>query len=369
MKYYLIAGEASGDLHGANLMKEIKQRDSEASFRFWGGDLMAKQGGRPIKHIRDLAFMGFVEVLLNIRTIIKNLAFCKKDIAFFNPDMMIFIDYPEFNLRISKFTHRLGIKNYYYISPQLWAWKSSRINIIKQTINRMFVVLPFEKEFYAKRDYKVSFVGHPLVDAIKTKIFDSKSEFYQKHQLSKLPIIALLPGSRKQEIRVMLQIMIFVVDSFPKFQFVIAGAPSQDLIFYKKLIANHRIPVVMKDTYNLLKHSHAALVTSGTATLETALLDIPQVVCYKGNWLSYIIGKWLVKVDYISLVNLILKKRVVAELIQAELNVENLKKELYAILLEKNRKKIKKDYAHLKKLLGERASSQVAEYILHPLMR
>ena len=367
MKYYLIAGEASGDLHGASLMKEIKKRDSEAMFRFWGGDLMVEQGGIPVKHIRDLAFMGFIEVLLNIRTIIKNIALCKKDIKSFQPDMMIFIDYPGFNLQISKFTHQLGIKNYYYISPQLWAWKSSRIKTIKKTIDHMFVILPFEEEFYAQHGYVVSFVGHPLIDAIQSKTFDTQSKFYQKYGLSNQPIIALLPGSRKQEINTMLRMMLSVVDFFPDFQFVIAGAPSQSKEFYKTPINNRPISLVMNNTYNLLKYSYAALVTSGTATLETALFDIPQVVCYKGNWLSYAIGKQIVRVDYISLVNLILKKRVVAELIQGELNTKNLKKELSNILLKKNRDKVKKEYARLRDHLGKHASSQVAEYILHPI--
>ena len=363
MKYYLIAGEASGDLHGANLMKEIKKRDSEAVFRFWGGDLMAEQAGTLVKHIRNLAFMGFVEVLLNISDIIKNIAFCKKDIESFQPDMMIFIDYPGFNLRISKFTHRLGIKNYYYISPQLWAWKPSRIKTIKQTIDHMFVVLPFEKKFYAQYGYDVSFVGHPLIDAIESKTFDTKSEFHKKYGLSNMLIIALLPGSRKQEISTMLRIMLSIVEFFPNFQFVIAGAPSQNKGLYEKLIGKHPIPLVLDDTYNLLRHSHVALVTSGTATLEAALFDVPQVVCYKGNWLSYIIGKKLVKVDYISLVNLILKQRVVTELIQGELKTKNLKKELSNILSKSNRDKMKKQYARLRNHLGKHASSRVAEFV------
>ena len=306
MKYYIIAGEASGDLHAANMMKALKKSDSKAEFRFWGGDLMQNVDGKLVKHYKELAFMGFFEVILNLTTIVKNLSFCKADIKAYQPDCLIFIDYPGFNLRISKWAKKEGFKTHYYISPQIWAWKESRIAAIKRDVDKMYVILPFEKDFYEnKHGMPVEFVGHPLIDAIANRNPVDEDLFRQKHKLNDKPIIALLPGSRKQEINKMLSLMLSVVKSFSDYQFVIAGAPSQDPLFYSSFIENKNVFFVENATYDLLSVSHAALVTSGTATLETALFKVPEVVCYKTSWISYAIGKRLVKLKYISLVNLI----------------------------------------------------------------
>ncbi|MGZ0016279.1 lipid-A-disaccharide synthase [Yeosuana sp. AK3] len=359
MKYYIIAGEASGDLHGSNLMKALIKRDVNATFKFWGGDLMQQVNAALVKHYRDLAFMGFLEVLMNLRTISKNLNFCKKDIASFNPNVIIFIDYPGFNLRIAKWAKQKGYKTHYYISPQIWAWKESRIKAIKRDVDAMYVILPFEKEFYEqKHNFPVEFVGHPLIDAIADRIQVDEYEFRAEHELSDKPIIALLPGSRKQEISKMLEVMLSIIDKFPNYQFVIAGAPSQDFSFYEPFIKNKPISFVSNQTYDLLSVSVAALVTSGTATLETAIFKIPQVVCYKGSWLSYQIGKSLINLKYISLVNLIMDKEVVKELIQNEFNVFTLGQELTKILDSDHRKKIFVDYYELEKKLGGKGASE-----------
>ncbi|MCB9202349.1 MAG: lipid-A-disaccharide synthase [Flavobacteriales bacterium] len=364
MKYYIIAGEASGDLHGSNLMKELKKLDSNAEFRFWGGDLMQKQGGTLVKHFKDLAFMGFLEVIKNLGTILKNIKFCKKDILNFNPDRLIFIDYPGFNLRIAKFAKEHKINTHYYISPQLWAWKSSRVHQIKRDIDRMYVILPFEKQWYEKHNYKVDFVGHPLLDAIENFPEFDKNKFKEDNSLNSNPIIALLPGSRIQEIEKMLTIMLSIKDDFPNYQFVIAGAPSIPKEVYEKY-TNNQVKLVQNQTYKLLKLATSALVTSGTATLETALFDVPEVVCYKGSEISYQIGKRLIKhIKYISLVNLILNREVVKELIQNELTTKNLTLELNKILDESHSKKIKSDYKELKSALGgSGASKRTAELI------
>lgn len=366
MKYYLIAGEASGDLHGSNLMKALQKQDVNAEFRFWGGDLMQGVNGTLVKHYKDLAFMGFLEVLLNIRTIIRNLAFCKKDIETYRPDAIIFIDYPGFNLRIAKWAKQRGFKTEYYISPQIWAWKENRIKAIKRDIDNMYVILPFEKHFYEeKHHFPVAFVGHPLIDAIINRNQVDEFEFRAEHELSDKPIIALLPGSRKQEIKKMLTIMLSVVEEFSEYQFVIAGAPSQDKSFYERFIRNSNVGFIGNQTHDLLSVSYAALVASGTATLETALFKVPEVVCYKGSWLSYQIGKRLVKhIKFISLVNLIMDKKVVTELIQKEFNTYNLKKELNLILDEYERIKFFLNYYNLeKKLGGKGASEKTAELI------
>lgn len=366
MKYYIIAGEASGDLHGANLMKELINVDDQAQFRFWGGDLMQEIGGTLVKHYRDLAFMGFAEVLKNIRTITGNLTFCKKDIQEYNPDVIIFIDYPGFNLRIAKWAKRLGFKTHYYISPQIWAWKEGRIKGIKRDIDEMYVILPFEKTFYEeKHQFPVHFVGHPLIDAISNRKKVDEAAFRKKHQLNDKPIIALLPGSRKQEIKKMLEGMLTMVDRFEDHQFVIAGAPSQDKSFYDQFIKQTNVGFVSNKTYDLLSVSTAALVTSGTATLETALFKIPQVVCYKGSWLSYQIGKRLVKhIKYISLVNLIMDKEVVTELIQSDFNEKKLHNELANILDSVSRERMYNHYFDLEqKLGGKGASHQTAKLI------
>lgn len=365
MKYYIIAGEASGDLHGSNLMKALQKQDVKAEFRFWGGDLMQEVSENLVKHYRELAFMGFLEVLLNLRTILKNISFCKKDILDFKPDAIIFIDYPGFNLRIAKWAKHKGFKTHYYISPQIWAWKENRIKDIKKDVDEMYVILPFEKQFYEKKhDYPVHFVGHPLIDAISKRVQVDETAFRADNDLNEKPIIALLPGSRKQEITKMLSIMLSVIDDFPDYQFVIAGAPSQDYSFYKQFITNPNVSFVSNKTYDLLSVSTAALVTSGTATLETALFKVPQVVCYKGSWFSYQIGKRVVNLDYISLVNLIMDKEVVKELIQNDFNSNNLKTELHTILDEYERTKFFINYYQLeKKLGGKGASEKTAELI------
>ena len=370
MKYYIIAGEASGDLHASNLMKEIKIKDPNAEFRCWGGDLMQAQGGVIVKHYRDLAFMGFAEVIMNLRTIMGNLSFCKKDIEAYQPDCVIMVDYPGFNLQIAPFIKSLGIKIYYYISPQIWAWKTGRVHKIKKLVDKMFVILPFEKEFYQRYDYKVDFVGNPLLDSLNNLPLVNVEEMKQKYGLDDRPIIAVLPGSRTQEIKVKLPLMLSVEKDFPDYQFVVAGAPSQPIANYKA-IAGNNLKIVENRTYDLLRMSHAALVTSGTATLETALLKVPEVVCYKGNALSYEIGKRVVKnIKYISLVNLIMDKEVVKELIQYDLTYENIKHELNLILNTTKRDEILKDYNELyNKLGGVGASKRTAELIVDDLKK
>ncbi|HIC30354.1 MAG TPA: lipid-A-disaccharide synthase [Flavobacteriaceae bacterium] len=358
MKYYIISGEASGDLHGSNLMKSLQKVDANADFRFWGGDLMETVGGTLVKHYKELAFMGFVEVVMNLRTIAKNLSFCKKDIENYNPDAIIFIDYPGFNLRIAKWAKTKGFKTHYYISPQIWAWKEGRIKDIKRDVDQMYVILPFEKDFYEKKhNFPVHFVGHPLIDAISNRTQIDDSEFRRTHNLSDKPIIALLPGSRKQEITKMLSVMLSLVNDYNDYQFVIAGAPGQDYDFYKQFIKQDNVNFISNKTYDLLSLSTAALVTSGTATLETALFKVPQVVCYKGSWISYQIGKRVVNLDFISLVNLILEKEAVTELIQNDFNKKRLKKELDLILDEYERTKFFIDYYDLEKKLGGKGAS------------
>lgn len=366
MKYYIIAGEASGDLHGANLMKALYLQDADADIRYWGGDLMQQVGGKLVKHYRDLAFMGFVEVIFNLTTILKNIKTCKNDIESFNPDVIIFIDYPGFNMRIAKWAKLRGIKTHYYISPQIWAWKENRIKDIKRDVDAMYVILPFEKEFYEeKHDFPVHFVGHPLIDAIANREQVNPETFRKENNLDERPIIALLPGSRKQEITKMLEVMLSLVDDFKDYQFVIAGAPSHDAEFYKPFIKTPNVHLILNKTYDLLSLSYAALVTSGTATLETALFKVPQVVCYKGNRISYEIAKRIIKLKYISLVNLILDKEVVTELIQTDFNTKQLKKELSHILEEYNRAVLFIEYYDLEqKLGGIGASEKTAKLII-----
>lgn len=366
MKYYIIAGEASGDLHGSNLMKALKEKDSRAEFRFWGGDLMQKQGGTLVKHYRDLAFMGFLEVAMNLRTILNNIKFCKEDIRKNKPDVLILVDYPGFNLRIAKFAKELGIKVVYYISPQLWAWKEGRVEIIRKYVDEMMVILPFEEDFYRKHGVKSHFVGHPLLDEISTLKEIDIDHFKAENSLNGKKIIALLPGSRKQEIEKMLEMMLSVRPYFEDYQFVIAGAPSLEKEFYQQYV-DENVHFVSNRTYDLLRCSKAALVTSGTATLETALLNIPEVVCYRGSKISYAIAKRLVKnIKYISLVNLIMDREVVKELIQNELNTKNLTKELQLIIEGDKRKKMLQDYRLLRdKLGGKGASENAADVIVN----
>ncbi len=366
MKYYIIAGEASGDLHGANLMKALYEQDKDAIIRYWGGDLMEKVGGTLVKHYRDLAFMGFIEVLFNLRTILKNITLCKNDIETFKPEVIIFIDYPGFNMRIAKWAKLKGIKTQYYISPQIWAWKEGRIKDIKRDVDEMYVILPFEKPFYKdKHQFPVHFVGHPLIDEIANRKQADAVLFRKENGLDERPIIAILPGSRKQEISKMLEVMLSIVGDFTDYQFVIAGAPSQDESFYQPFIKIQNVHLLLNKTYDLLSLSYAALVTSGTATLETALFKIPQVVCYKGNRISYEIAKRVIKLKYISLVNLILDKEVVTELIQTEFNKKRLKEELNRILDDYNRAVLFLDYYDLEqKLGGIGASEKTAKLIV-----
>lgn len=371
MKYYLIAGEASGDLHASNLMKALKKVDPEAEFRYWGGDLMQKVGGTQVKHYRELAFMGFAEVLFNLRTILKNISFCKEDVSNYKPDAIIFVDYPGFNLRIAKWAKKQGIPTHFYISPQLWAWKENRIKELKKNIDQLYVILPFEKKFYEeKHQFPVHFVGHPLLDEISGRKIVNPEIFKKEHGLDSRPVIALLPGSRKQEISKMLEIMLSVTDDFKGHQFVIAGAPSQEPEFYKGFIRKKNVHLVMNKTYDILGISTAALVASGTATLEAALLKVPEVVCYKGNPISYSIARRIVNLDYISLVNLIMEREVVKELIQSDFNKNNLEKELNRILDFKNRKAIFEAYYELEKKLGgpgasEKTANLIYNYIKH----
>lgn len=359
MKYYLIAGEASGDLHGSMLMRQLLKEDPEAEFRFWGGDLMENEGGTLVKHYRDLAFMGFIEVAMNLRTILKNISVCKKDILQFQPDAIIYIDYPGFNFRIMGWARLQGFKNLYYISPQIWAWKENRIKRIKRDVDEMYVILPFEKEFYQdKHDFPVHFVGHPLLDAIDKRDDVTSREFKDRHGLDDREIIALLPGSRKQEIKAMLKVMLKAAQHFQDYQFVIAGAPGQNEEFYTSFVKGSEVAVVHGQTYDLLSVAHAALVTSGTATLETALFKVPEVVCYKGSKVSYQIAKRVIKLKYISLVNLIMDRPVVTELIQNDFKVKKLIPELNYILEPQNRNRIFTDYLALEKKLGGTGASQ-----------
>jgi lipid-A-disaccharide synthase len=417
MKYYIIAGEASGDLHGSNLIKALQVHDSQAVIRAWGGDMMAETGAEMRKHYRDLAFMGFLEVVKNLRTILGNMAFCKRDILAFQPDVVIFIDYPGFNLRIAKWLYKYQLKNafktklFYYISPQIWAWHTSRVHDIKKIMDKVFCILPFEKDFYKKYNYDVDYIGHPLLDVVKKA--KSEQNTLENHEntegpLSELkiknviarneaielkpqndkPVIALLAGSRRQEIEAMLPTMLKVVPYFPDYQFVIAAASAQDLSYFDQFIDNkalvidadktvvdngqavidnsqaatHSIKIVQNKTYDVLKIATAALVKSGTSTLETALFGVPQVVCYKGSAVSYAIAKRVVNIKYISLVNLIMDRAIVKELIQDDFTVENLVLELKKAI--ENQATIKKEYDILRGVLGNEGASERAAALM-----
>lgn len=366
MKYYIISGEASGDLHASNLMRGLKARDAEADFRCWGGALMEAAGGKLVKHYRELAFMGFVEVLFNLKTILRNLKFCREDLLNYKPDVLILVDYPGFNLRMAKFAAEHGIRVFYYISPQVWAWKKSRVHTIRKYVERMYVILPFEKEFYRKHDYEVDFVGHPLLDAISDDP-DDKDMLKEDLGLGKAPVIALLPGSRRQEIQKMLPLMLQMCSKYENHQFVIAAAPSQPADFYTGILRNKDAKVIPGRMHDILHIADAALVASGTATLETALLKVPEVVCYKGGWLSYYIARWLIRdIKYISLVNLIMDREVVKELIQGEFTSKNLNRELSRILHDKEaRSKILSDLEKLREKLGGPGASETAAELMH----
>ena len=374
MKYYIVAGEASGDLHASYLMRALRQRDPQADFRCWGGDRMEAEGGKIVKHYKDLAFMGFVEVALNLRIILNNINLCKTDILSYNPDAIVLVDYPGFNLRIAKFAKKKNIKVFYYISPQVWAWKKNRVHTIRENVDKMLTILPFEKDFYAKYDYPVEYVGHPLVEEIDDRVKNDGriATFKQRHGFEAKPIVALLPGSRRQEISKMLPVMAAAAEAFPDFQFVVSAVPSLPLDFYYKLLRNRRLPIVVDETYPLLLNARAALVTSGTATLETALLKVPEVVCYKGNPFSYLIARFLIKgIKYISLVNLIADNLVVKELIQNELNIKNLSNELSRLLQDgEPRENMLRQYVDLKdKLGGSGASDKAAEVIVKSIAK
>jgi lipid-A-disaccharide synthase len=365
MKYYIIAGEASGDLHAANMLRELKMLDPQAEFRAWGGDLMKEQGATLVKHYRDLAFMGFLEVAMNLRTILKNITLCKEDIAQWKPDAVILVDYPGFNLRIAPFAHELKIPVFYYISPQIWAWKQKRVFKIKETVDRVFCILPFEKDFYTKHNYPADFVGHPLRDSV-ARFEESKAVEEDGRK-----IIAVLPGSRKQELRKILPPMLEVAKNFPQYRFVIGGAPGQSLSFYKEIMGNDGMEIVFGKTYALLKQAYAGLIKSGTSTLEAALFNLPQVVCYKTSGISYNIAKRVANVKYISLPNLIMDEAIVTELIQDDMSVERMTSELMLITEnEKGREKILADYNRLfGKLGGAGASKKVATLILEHLRK
>ena len=368
MKYYIIAGEASGDLHGSNLVASLKAQDSDAKIRAWGGEKMRKNGANVVKNYHDLAFMGFVEVLMNLRTILKNFSFCKKDITDYNPDAIILIDYPGFNLKVAKWAHKKGYKVFYYISPQVWAWKRRRVYTIQKVVDKMLCILPFEKKFYDNYNVDCQFVGHPLLDEIAKVNPVDKNKFYKSNRLNpKKEIIAILPGSRKQEVSRMLTIMLDVVKQFPNYQFVIACAPSLPMSYYKSIIGEKaNVRLVLNRTYQLLQLSSAAMVTSGTATLETALFDVPEVVCYKANKISYLIARQVARVRFICLVNLIMDREVVKELIQNDLTANNIANELKSLLASsKRQKKLLEDYEELKSLLGNAgASDKAAETII-----
>jgi lipid-A-disaccharide synthase len=367
VKYYLIAGEASGDLHGSNLIRAIYRHDPGAVVRCWGGDRMQEAGGKLVKHYKEMSFMGFLEVLANLPKIFRNLSFCKKDIETFKPDALIFIDFSGFNLRIAEWAHKKGYRTHYYISPQVWASREGRVRKIKRDIDAMYVILPFEKDFYEKKHgMPVEFVGHPLIDALEARPDTDPQAFRKQNGLSpEKPIIALLPGSRPQEIATMLPVMLSLTPRYPQYQFVIAGAPSTPVEFYTPFLKDREAGLVINQTYPLLNSAHAALVTSGTATLETALLGVPQVVCYKGNWISYQIAKRLITLEYISLVNLIMDRQVVTELIQEDLNPENLAKELDSILSGPGREAQLSACSELReKLGGTGASDQAAQLIV-----
>lgn len=363
MRYYIIAGEASGDLHGSNLMKAIVEKDNEAKFRFFGGDKMQSVGGELVKHYKEMAFMGFVEVVKNLGSILKNLKRAKEDVGQFNPDVLILIDYPGFNLKMARFAKEQGIKVHYYISPKAWAWKEGRVRQIKKYVDKMITILPFETEFYEKHNYKVDYVGNPLMDEVSFY-----RESAEKINTSK-PILALLPGSRKQELENMLPIMIEAAKRFKNdYSIYIACTPNFDLSFYKNLVGDIEVEYLFDNTYDILNSAKLGMVTSGTATLEAAIFNVPQVVCYRGNKVTIWIAKKLVKLKYISLVNLIMDKMVVKELIQEELNADNIEKALRYFETAQGAEEIDLNYALLnKKLGGSGASERAAEVIVNDI--
>lgn len=366
MRYYIIAGEASGDLHASNLVAEIKKKDKKAEFRGCGGDLMKAQGVDLLKHYRTMAFMGFVEVAVNLRKVLDNIAQCKKDIVEYQPDALILVDYPGFNLRIADFAHEKGFKVLYYISPQVWAWKRRRVKKIKKSVDKMIVIFPFEEAFYKEYGVDVTYVGNPLLDELSKSGTPNRSIFLRRNSLGeKREIIALLPGSRTQEVKRILPVMLKVVPHFPDYQFVIGGVSSLDKSLYKKIIGNTDVFLIENQTYELLQNSSAAVVTSGTVTLETALFTVPEVVCYKATGFSYLLAKWMIKVKFISLVNLVMDKEVVKELIQSDLTEKNIVTELERLLHDgKRQRQILEDYDELRDRLGNAGASEKAAEIV-----
>ena len=372
MKYYIIAGEASGDMHAANLIAAMKNQYPNTEFRGFGGDLMQQQGMELVKHYRTMAFMGFVEVAVNIRKVLGNISLCKKDILEYKPDAIILVDYPGFNLRIAEFAREQGIKVFYYISPQVWAWKRRRVKKIQQSVDKMLVILPFEEDFYKNYGVNVNYVGHPLLDELAKFGTGNRSIFLRRNSLGeKREIIALLPGSRTQEVKRILPVMLKVASHFPEYQFVVAGVSSVDTSLYKRIIGKSDVFLIENQTYDLLQNASAALVTSGTATLESALFSVPEVVCYKANGFSYLIAKWLIKVKFISLVNLVMDKEVVKELIQSDLTEENLVEELKQLLGDGQRQRqLLEDYEELMERLGNAgASGNAAKVIIEEMKK
>lgn len=360
MRYYIITGESSGDLHASNLVKGLREVDAQAEFRAWGGDHLSAVGVEPVKHIRDLAFMGFVEVLANLRTILKNIEFCKQDILAYAPDVLILVDYPGFNMRIAGWAKEQGIKVAYYIAPQVWAWKQKRAYKLGRITDLIVAILPFEQAFYQKFGVHVEYVGHPLLDAI--------ADYSSVPQNPKR--VAILPGSRKMEIKNMLPVMLETAARFPGLEFVIAGAPSVDEAYYRQFMGHHQVPIEFGKTYALLAGSAAALVTSGTATLETGLLGIPQAVCYRGNRISYLLVRQMIKVKYISLVNLILDRLLVNEFIQYDLTADRLQKELHDLLHNESRRQtLKQGYAELRERLGGPGASRRVAGLIYDRFR
>ena len=364
-KIYLLAGEASGDLHGANLARELLALDPHIKLRGWGGDLMRDAGCEIVIHYRDLAFMGFVEVIKNLAAIRANFAFAYKDMAAFEPDVVVFIDYPGFNLRLVPRVKSLGIHTVYYIAPQVWAWHKSRVKTIRRYVDDLLVILPFEKTFFKENSVEATYIGHPLMDVIPS--FEKNPDFLHRSDLTAaMPIIALLPGSRRQEVRQMLPVMLAVASLYPQFQWVIAMAPSLPEDFYRLFMdKGPHIKLVQSQTYDLLAHAHAALVSSGTATLETALFGVPQVVLYKGNAISYQIARWVVNVKYISLVNLLLDQPLVAELIQGDMNVSKVAQAFRQILTPEGRLRMDSGYKTLRELLGQHGAAKQAAAIIY----
>jgi lipid-A-disaccharide synthase len=375
MKYYLVAGEASGDLHGSNLMKEIKLADTNAEFRFFGGDLMQAVGGDLVKHYREMAFMGIVDVVLNMKSINRNMKFCKTDLLQFNPDVLILIDYPGFNLRIAEFAKQNNIKIFYYISPKIWAWKEYRVEKIKRVVDRMFTIFPFETEFYRKHNFEVDYVGNPTLDSIaefRIKAL-SRKEFFEKNGLDNRPVVALLAGSRVHEIKYLLPLMLEMAEQFKDFQFIIAGVNTINLEVYNKIIQNKPVKLIFGQTYDILNNAHTALVASGTATLETALFDVPQTVIYKmeGGWLVDVIFRnFVLKPIAASLPSIIVNEVIIKEFIQMKMTFANVKAEMEKLLFDENyRKKILTDYQRLKEILGETGSSKRAAQKMVELLK